>query len=127
MLFFNRYKLLSSVAVVLPTALLSACGTQTTANRIIQSHYIGKHTDSFFTDHGPARQSQDLASGDKVYIWSSGIDSYSGISVECRVKIQADENHSITGISVQGDSVGKWEWSRCHEIFKEWEEVNGPT
>lgn len=124
--------------------LLCGCSSSNDANNALKERYLGENADSFFMNYGIPEASYKLSNGDKIYRWNSGVskmqmpDNYSvsgnsvpvgftanivdnggyDISIGCKVDITANAENNIISIAVRSDSLGYWETSRCHEIFK---------
>jgi hypothetical protein len=122
---------------------LAGCATTEQANEVIQSRYMGQPVDRFFLDRGPPIAEHRLNDGRMMYLWTSGTEpgllpssatgfvtmigstawwtgwgTAPGAELECRVRIVASRSGRIVQILTQRDTIGWWELSRCHEIFK---------
>ncbi len=110
----------------------------------IAGKYSGQHLDKFVMDHGAPYSAYKMDNGSTIYQWSSGIDSVSipqtvshsgyvspygtisgtstvhgggSMRLECALKIVTDKRKVISQINIVKDTIGRWETSRCHEIF----------
>lgn len=119
-------------------AALAGCSPAATlkADRMLAEAYIGKPADQFFLRFGPPSSDYVLDSGDRMYLWAENATVYrgagkqtfsssapvvtsGGIVVQCEVRIVADRGGVIRQILAQNDTVGKWQLSRCHELFSQ--------
>jgi hypothetical protein len=131
-------------ALIVGLLALPGCTTTQEAMTNATSKYVGKNFDQFVLDHGIPHSKYQLNSGGYVYVWNSGIITYSmpvtttfsgtaspysysgtatttgggAIDVFCELKIHTDESGQILSITPVTDTLGKWTTSRCAEIFK---------
>lgn len=130
--------------IILASWMLVSCTTTNDA-MIKTSYYYGKSADDFFRNNGLPFQAYRFDKGDRVYRWSSvvqsyampGFTTYSGsvgpfgqvsgsstttggytLNIQCVVDIYADQNNNITRINPVIDTWGAWETSRCNETLK---------
>lgn len=96
--------------------LCSGCAT-TIAARDMQSMWIGKPADAFFTAHDAPQTTHNLDNGGRVYIWETAAVVGSHERLRCSADIVTDPRGIITSITPREDTIGKWRLSRCAEIF----------
>ena len=135
-----RYHILTIVLALI----VSGCTSTKMALTEVDNKYINKSLDEFVLKHGVPFNAYELQDDSFMYDWSSGIDSlrmpetinhsgsinefgfYAGTSrisgggswdLECVLRILTDKQKKIKSISIQKDTWGHWETSRCHEIF----------
>lgn len=117
---------------------LSACSAAQTikANKLMATQYVGQTADAFFPKFGPPNSQHTLDSGDTMYLWSENPTVYGGgyggygqslgkgsvatiggTVVQCEVRIVAGKDGMIRQILSQNDTIGKWQLSRCNELF----------
>jgi hypothetical protein len=137
-------KIYNTALVLGLVGILAACTTTEDANQGLSMRYQGSSADNFFLAHGPPVSQYRLNSGKRLYIWSENPSVYrtpgtsnttvnvigntafattrttpgSTIVVQCQVKIQTSSKGIIEKIQAHGDTIGKWELSRCAEIFR---------
>ena len=134
--------LICAAVIALATA---GCATTQDAANSMRAGYTGQNMDAFVMRHGAPYQRHHLNNGDTLYVWRSGVDSYtmpatttvqgtstngwfSGnaqttgggvVRVFCEVKILASPDGTIKDIAPQRDTIGNIRLlSRCGEIFK---------
>lgn len=103
--------------ILLISAILGACSTTREAAQALQFQYIGKNSDEFFAIYGPPSSEYGLESGDRVFRWNSGKWSNAYAEVFCEVQLLVSRDNKIKSIAPINDSIGKWQTSRCAEIF----------
>lgn len=135
---------LRCLALVSIFMLLVGCNTTEQANAVLEGKFQGTQVDSFFKRYGPPARSFRTQDGDTIYIWMEapqnhyipptavttvntygttsfadtsffGGDSY---TVQCQLKVIADRRGVIKDIVSHNDTVGNWDLSRCHEVYK---------
>lgn len=131
-------------AILIIALMVAGCVTTTEqADAVLKSSWVGKNADQFFGQHGLPSKQYTTSAGGRLYEWSdqSSITmpgsatttvtpgygglfiaqtSYSpatSIRIACQVSIEADAKNVIRAIRASGDTLGKWQASRCHEIF----------
>ena len=128
--------------VMAAVALVGLCGCSAAqtqmANDTMAAQYVGQPADEFFLRYGPPSSKHQLDSGDTIYLWAENATVYnanggvfggrqslstsapavsSGTVVQCEVRIVASRSGTIRQILAQNDTIGKWQLSRCHELF----------
>ena len=123
---------------------LTGCSAAQTmkANEIMAAQYVGRPADAFFLKFGPPTEKYVMDSGDTMYLWAEDATIYSTgggimsssqsvsrtsvvqagagtIAVQCEVRIVASPDGKIRQIIAQNDTIGKWQLSRCNELFSE--------
>lgn len=131
--------------VVLLIALgVVGCTTTEQANEAMSARYVGAPVDSFFLQHGPPVATHDMYDGRRMFLWAENPDQVhfpgttttqvnvvgntawvtgwstpgSTMTVQCQVRIVVDQQGRIQDILSHSDSIGWWEMSRCHELFR---------
>lgn len=85
----------------------------------MRAGWVGKPADAFFAQHGAAEEDQRLSDGRHVYIWKTSTMAGAGrIRVWCSADILASAAGIITDIRPREDSIGRWNTSRCAEVFR---------
>lgn len=124
---------------------ISGCTSTQQAMQRANDSFVGKNLDEFVLKHGIPHSKHQLNNGDYIYVWSSGVISYNmpettnisgtvspygsyygtatttgggSIDVFCEVQIHTTAEGEIISIKPVRDTLGKWETSRCSEIFK---------
>lgn len=59
-------------AAFIVSATLISCTTTEQAGSAVQSRWLGKSADDFFTQHGPPTSNYPLANGNVIYTWRGG-------------------------------------------------------
>ena len=134
-------KIITSILMIL---LVYGCTTTNQSMIRANNSFVGKNIDEFVLKHGIPYRKHQLNSGDFIYVWNSGIISYSmpattsvtgtrtpygysatatthgggEIKVFCEVQILTTPEGKIISIKPIRDTIGRWTTSRCSEIFK---------
>lgn len=118
---------------------LVGCTTTNQANQALSARFQGKDADSFFVTYGPPSSTYKLNSGGTLYTWQENARIYNmpgtvnttfignqaqstitpgaRIQVQCTIKLQVASSGKIEKIDVLNDSIGRWQMSRCNEVF----------
>ncbi|WP_395017334.1 hypothetical protein [Dongia sp.] len=119
---------------------LAACTTTQQATDHLKSAWIGRSADDFVARYGIPKGQYRMQNGDNMLAWgdtantlqtvSDGghVDPESGIYVEdtttvpremsCDVQLTVSPNGMIKDVIITRDTVGKWNNSRCAEVFE---------
>ena len=140
----ERLKAMKIITSILMILLVYGCTTTNQAMLRANNTFVGKNIDEFVLTHGIPYRKYQLNSGDFIYIWSSGVISYTmptttsvtgsstpygynataitqggeKINVFCEVQIHTTSEGKIISIKPIKDTLGNWTTSRCSEIFK---------
>ncbi len=131
-------------AILFIALVVSGCVTTTEqADSVLQSSWIGRNADQFFSQHGLPAGHYTTSTGGRIYEWSDQRSStlpgyaqttvtptYGGlfvtqtnytpastVTIACKVSIEADNKNVIRAIRATRDTLGRWQSSRCYEIF----------
>ena len=124
---------------------VAGCSTTQQAGVALQTAWIGRNADDFFKRYGPPASDFALGDGGKIYEWIGGRAAVAipgeasttttfvgntafsntqftgggNIYLGCKVRITTKPDRTITAIVPSGDSLGKWQTSRCAELFNQ--------
>ena len=136
-----------NIVFILGVALIclnSGCASTSQGVARAKIRFVGKNLDEFVLAHGIPYAKHELSSGEYVYLWNSGVISYTmpqtttmsgtytstgysgtahttggnSMDVFCEVQIHTQADGTILDLKATKDTWGKWTTSRCAEIFK---------
>ena len=96
--------------------MLVGCRSLESTSTRLDEKWVGKSYDEFVMEHGIAKTSQQLQSGQTMYMWEGSalvkkIGSKSSTSAVCTLNILVNKNNTIQRIKASGSP------EACYEIF----------
>lgn len=110
---------------------ISACSTTEQALKSMSGKWIGQRSDQFVLQYGSPTGDSVLTNGDHILRWGlsskariPGGPAHSRIPsegvammLECNFEMVVAGNGVIKSIRILRDTTGRWQTSRCNEIF----------